>query len=197
MRSLLRPLACALLALAFAAQAQPADPSRDASGGRPSVLLLGLDGADWDVLLPLAREGHLPHLGPIALQGARGDLDCVPAMPETACYCPPVWVSVATGVPFARHRIAGMHDVVSQRRARAIWSRLAQDGGSSTLVSYRNTWPPEPEARYVLTEYGLDHASRAYFDRSGDDPKKNTKGREAQAGRRSAPPDLLEQLGLL
>lgn len=189
------------LALASLLLVAPAGPGlADAPGGplstRPSVLLLGIDGGDWDVMLPLIEAGYLPNLGRIARQGARGDLDCVPAMPKAPCFCPPVWVTIATGVPFERHRISGMHDSSSQRRAGALWSLLAAAGGSSTLVSYRNTWPPEPAARYVLTEYGLDHASRAYFDRSGEDEEK-TVGREQQATTRAAPPDLFEQLGLL
>lgn len=199
-RRLAGTLVLALAVLAGAAPAEqrtPAAPtSRDESSGRASVLLLGLDGGDWDVMMPLIESGRLPNLGRVALKGARGDLDCVPAMPSTACFCPPVWVTVATGVPFERHRISGIHDVVSQRRAKAIWSILAAEGGSSTLVSYRNTWPPESDARYVFTEYGLDYASRFYFDRSGEDEKK-TAGREEQVARLVAPPDLFQQLRLL
>jgi predicted AlkP superfamily phosphohydrolase/phosphomutase len=190
--------ACGEPASERAASAQAAAPVAQPSPApsRPSVLLLGLDGADWDVMTPLIESGHLPHLGRLATEGARGDLDCVPAMPETACFCPPVWVTIATGVPFERHRISLIHHTSRQRRARPVWSLLHDAGGSSTLVSYRNTWPPEPSARYVFTEYGLDWASRFYFDRSGDEPGR-TQSRERPDGKHVAPADLLEQLGLL
>lgn len=131
---------------------------------RPSVLLLGIDGADWAVMDPLIAAGALPHLGAIVARGARADLDCYPAMPETACFCPPVWVSIATGQPYARHGVATIHHGSKGRGVAAIWNALASHGGRSTLVAFRNSWPPEPDVTYVLTEPGLDMTAAALYD---------------------------------
>jgi hypothetical protein len=166
-----------------------------ASGsGRPAVLLLGIDGAEWDVLDVLFEAGYLPNLGRIAREGSRGELACAPAMPETACFCPPVWVSIATGVPYERHSVSTLHHEVGDRTATTLWEVLHAQGGSSTLASFRNTWPPEESARFVLTEYGLDWAAGQIYDRL---PLEKPLLREMLAHQRFKPDDLLEQLGML
>ena len=98
----------------------PVWAARSASAsGRPSALLLGIDGADWDVMDPLIEAGYLPNLARLVEQGARADLDCAPAMPETACFCPPVWVSIVSGVPYARHQISTLNHESGDRMAAA------------------------------------------------------------------------------
>lgn len=169
-----------------------AAPSASASG-RPSALLLGIDGADWDVMDPLIESGYLPNLARLVGEGARADLDCAPAMPETACFCPPVWVSIVSGVPYTRHQIPTIHHESSDRRAAALWEVLHAHGGSSTLVSFRNTWPPEESARYVLTEYGLDWAASEMYERV---PREKPELRMLIPQTRVKPEDLFEQLGL-
>jgi hypothetical protein len=164
------------------------------ASGRPSALLLGLDGADWDVLDPLIEAGYLPNLARLVEQGARADLDCAPAMPETACFCPPVWVSIASGVPYQRHRISTIHQEVGDRKVAVLWDVLAARGGSTTLVSFRNTWPPEENARYVLTEYGLDWAVTEKYERL---PREKALLRMRLRQSRAKPEGLFEDLGLL
>ena len=162
-------------------------------GARPSVLVLGLDGADWHVLDPLIEAGYLPQLGALVRGGARADLDCAPAHPETACFCPPVWLSISTGVPESRHGIVFVTDTVAQRKARALWTLLALRGGTTTAVAWRNTWPPEDSIRYVLTEDGLDWVADQRFKRW---PATITL-RMNRAESRARPLDLFEQLGLV
>jgi hypothetical protein len=159
----------------------------------PTVLVVGLDGADWRVLRPLFAAGHLPHLEALVDKGAHTDLDCVPAYPVFACYCPPVWTSIATGQPFKRHRIATTTDPSVRRQVAALWEVNHDAGGLSNLVSYRGTWPPEPTAGYVLTEPGLDVAAGERMDRwwppqhpGIDRPDTHTK-----------PVGILQTLGLL
>lgn len=169
-------------------------PSAPSDSGRPAVLLLGIDGADWKVLDVLFEAGYLPNLARLAREGARAELDCTPAMPETACFCPPVWVSIATGEPYEQHRISTLHHEVGDRDAVAVWDVLAAEGGTTTLDSFRNTWPPEASAKYVLTEYGLDWASGQIYERL---PVEKPLLREMMAHLRFKPEDLLEQLGML
>jgi hypothetical protein len=132
---------------------------------RPSVLVVALDGGDWDVIMPLLEADHLPTMARLVARGARADLDCVPADPATACFCPPVWTSIVTGQPHEKHGIRLVQDRSSSRAAPALWTVLAEEGRTSTLVSVRATWPPEPEADWVLTEPGLDFAAGEIYDR--------------------------------
>lgn len=181
-----------------AASAPAAAPSggeaaHPAQGSRPSVLVLGLDGALWPVMDPLMQGGALPNLARLVASGARGPLDCVPAMPNAACYCPPVWVSIATGVPESRHGINEVADPASQRRAAALWRVLHVAGGTTTAVSYRNTWKPEKAIRYVMTEPGLDWLAEQRFTRIPPD----LSPRDRDLSHHTRPPDLFETLGLV
>jgi len=56
------------------------------------LFVLGLDGATWDVLLPLIEEGWMPTLKAIMEKGAWGDLESI-IPPVTG----PSWTSFATG----------------------------------------------------------------------------------------------------
>jgi len=118
----------------------------------PTVLVVGLDGGDWDVIDPLIEGGFLPTIGHHVENGARADFDCTPAWPEFSCFCPPVWVSIATGQPASIHGIFAIADSSSQRRAKAIWEVYHEAGGVSVLSSYRNTHPPDEINAFVFTE---------------------------------------------
>ena len=83
---------------------------------RPTVLVLALDGADWDVMDPLMDAGFLPAMRGVVEQGVRGEYDCAPAWPAIACYCPPVWASLATGHVFAVNGIGQAGQPPSDRR---------------------------------------------------------------------------------
>ncbi len=164
-----------------------------AACSEPRVLVVGLDGTNWAILDPLIDAGFTPNIGRLVREGASADLDCVPAHPASACFCPPVWTSIATGVNFARHRISGFDTPSTKRGVRAIWNVAAERGVIVTTASWRGTWPPEPGIEFVFTEPGLDAAAEQVFDvwqaiqhagRSLDHPL-------------ASPPDLLEILGIL
>jgi len=56
------------------------------------VLVMGLDGATWDLLMPLAKEGFLPILDKLIKGGSYGELERT--MPPVTA---PVWASFAMG----------------------------------------------------------------------------------------------------
>ena len=161
--------------------------------GEPRVLVVGLDGANWRVLDPLIDAGHLPNIGRLVREGARADLDCVPAEPVSPCFCPPVWTTIATGKTTAEHGIVGIQTPAFKRRARAIWRYAAGEGVSVTTVSWRGTWPSERYIDYNFSEPGLDEVAEQYFD---------VWGSSEHVGRDFflplfEPPDLMERLGVL
>lgn len=162
--------------------------------GRPSVLVLGIDSGDWDVIDTLTASGHLPTLRAIVNASARADLDCYAAMPETACFCPPVWMTVFTGHDWAHHGYSSWEQESSARRVKALWNVLADHGGTSTLVAGRGTWPPEPDASYVLTEAGLDAAAHLIYRAWGSTQNSE---RLALIDDWTRPSDLFTTLGVL
>ncbi len=67
-------------------------PSSGKLGGMTDVIVLGLDGATWDVLDPLIAEGRLPELETLVAGGRAGTLEST-FPPITG----PAWLSMATG----------------------------------------------------------------------------------------------------
>ena len=138
-------------------------PAAPSPSTRPRVLLIGLDGAGWNVLDPLIDAGYLPTIGSLVRGGAWAKLD-ERGNGNDCCYCPPVWSSIATGRPRKEHHMLNLDDEPFDRPVPAIWTVLAANGGTTTQVSYRNTFPVEPGVTYDLTEPGLQVAGRQLFD---------------------------------
>lgn len=131
---------------------------------KPSVLVVGLDGANWAILDPLIDAGHVPTIGGLVQNGARADMSCVPADPNFPCFCPPSWTSIATGQPVSEHRITGLETPSDSRGVAAIWNVASDQGALVTLSSWRGTWPPEPGIDYVFTEPGLDAVGEEMYE---------------------------------
>ena len=64
------------------------------------VIVIGLDGATFDLIKPWATEGYLPTLSQLLAEGAHGPLRST-MPPMTA----PAWTSFATGVNPGKHRL--------------------------------------------------------------------------------------------
>lgn len=64
------------------------------------VVLLGLDGASWNILDAMLADGDMPALRKLIAGGMRGDL-----LSEAPYESPVVWTTIATGRPPAEHGI--------------------------------------------------------------------------------------------
>ena len=90
------------------------------------VLVIGLDGATFDIIDAMVAGGRLPHLSRLMAQGSRGALrSTVP--PVT----PPAWTSFMTGMNPARH---GVFDFMHHSKD--------GPGGDLRFVSYRSIAAP-------------------------------------------------------
>ncbi len=64
------------------------------------LLIIGLDGATFDLIQPWAQEGKLPHLARLLEEGVHGTLrSTIPPM------SPPAWTSFVTGKNPGKHGI--------------------------------------------------------------------------------------------
>ncbi|MCB0242120.1 MAG: alkaline phosphatase family protein [Anaerolineae bacterium] len=138
----------------------------------PRLLVIGLDGATFDLLEPMAAQGWLPNLSHVLADSARGVLrSTVP--PLTA----PAWTSFQTGLR------PGSHGVFSfQRRLDAtlerefvnstaihgprLWHWLARHGLTTGVVNLPMTWPPlpMPAGSYVVTGMETPDTSVPFTD---------------------------------
>jgi predicted AlkP superfamily phosphohydrolase/phosphomutase/tetratricopeptide (TPR) repeat protein len=145
------------------AQSKIAEACRD-TGQR--ILVVGLDGADWQTADPLIARGKLPHLARLRERGAWGNVKAL-----TPILSPLLWTSVATGVRADRHGIldflirdpsTGTTFPVSSRfrRVRALWNLFSEQGRTSDVVAWWATWPAEPINGHLVS----DRVAYSLFD---------------------------------
>lgn len=117
---------------------------------RGRVLVIGLDGATFDLIQPWAEAGYLPTLARLMAEGAHGSLrSTVPPMTG------PAWTSFATGVNPGKHRL---YDWIAREpdsyrflpvtaldcQAPTIYSLLSQAGRRVCALNIPMTYPPLP-----------------------------------------------------
>lgn len=139
---------------------------------RPSELhrlvLIGIDGASWDVIDPMIARGDLPNFQALIDRGARADLVAVPPLRS-----PVVWTTFATGRFPRRHFILDFtypyvegrkHAVEStQRKQPAVWNIASENGRSVGVVGYYATHPAEEVNGFVVSDKSLEGPGGSTF----------------------------------
>ncbi len=112
------------------------------------LLVLGIDGATWDLIDPMMERGELPNFQRLVRQGTRADLVSLPPLSS-----PPLWTTMATGrfarlhnvhdhtfpfVPGAKRRVRS-----TERRVPALWNVASDAERTVAVVGYFATHPPE------------------------------------------------------
>src|SRR3954471_5664481 len=111
------------------------------------AVVLGLDGATWDLLLPLADRGVMPNLKRALEQGRQGRLQsCLPP------YSSPAWMSISTGKNPGSHGIfdfweagkPGERRLVSSRSAKGkkLWQLVDDAGKVAHVLAVPVSYPP-------------------------------------------------------
>jgi arylsulfatase A-like enzyme len=166
-------------ALAFPASCTP----EQAPPKPPPLVLVGVDGLEWRLVLELAAAGRMPNLAALAREGTFARLSTfAPAI------SPPIWTSMATGVMPERHGIVGfvqpgvrdgngrpMLFTNRERRAKAVWNIADEAGLSSCIVGYWMTFPVEEIRGVMVAQSGAPAGGT-------DEPKRKGELREAVAG---------------
>ncbi len=107
------------------------------SADKPQLVILGLDGATWDLINPLIEKGQLPTIQNLCRIGAKGNLQSLEPMQS-----PNLWTSIATGLPIEQHGITGFFSTRSDLSANRIFDIGAQNNLKVGLFSWLVTWPP-------------------------------------------------------
>jgi predicted AlkP superfamily phosphohydrolase/phosphomutase len=135
--------------------------SREGDGARDAtarVLLVGLDGATFDLLDRWVGRGLVPNLARLIQEGTRATFRSVKP-PVTA----PAWTSFVTGVTPGKHgvfdfrkRVPGQLDreLVSSRdiRVPTMWDLLADAGLEVGLVNVPVTYPPSSRTAFAIAD---------------------------------------------
>src|SRR5581483_2441847 len=132
------------------------------------VIVIGLDGATWDVLNPLLRDGKMPNLQKLLERSARGVLmSSIP--PVTAA----AWTCFSTGKNPGKH---GLVDFIyfpehgyrvtiansTTREAATLWNLLSDRGMRVGVVSVPMTYPPEKVNGVMVTDMMTPNANVQY-----------------------------------
>jgi predicted AlkP superfamily pyrophosphatase or phosphodiesterase len=124
-------------------------------------VLVGVDGLEWDVLLPLLRQERLPALAGMMEQGRFGRLESF--VPTES---PAIWTSVATGKMPEDHGILAFtyedsrgrpHLYTSEdRTTKALWSIATDYGKRVCVVGWWMTYPVEPVNGVMVAQTNTD-----------------------------------------
>ncbi len=182
-RTLSIPLALFLLA-PLAGRRAPERPSPGASPAplrapRRNLLVVGLEGASWDLLAAYASEGAMPVVARLLREGAAGSLAPLAPYDRAA-----LWTTAATGKRPLKHDVVSSHrwdtpggslrllpvlpgsavpggahataDAAASRRSLTFWEILAARGHEAAVLG----WPASSPAREGLVLW----ASDAFFE---------------------------------
>jgi Tfp pilus assembly protein PilF len=140
-----------------AATLLPALSTAPALAAARPVILVGLDGADWQAIEPLARAGRLPAFARLRASGRTGLMRAVPPLVS-----PILWTTIATGRRPEDHQVldfmvdlpeGGQAPVgVSERRTEALWNIVSSRGGRVVVVGWWATAPAEPLSGVVVSD---------------------------------------------
>ena len=126
------------------------------SVSKPKVLVVGWDGATWDVIRPLVQQGRLPTMAKLMAQGATGVLRSTlhPLSPQA-------WTTYETGVNPGKHGIydwyqldlgpfrpIGAHSLCFK----PYWRYLSDERGKSAVaINLLSTYPALPVRGAVVS----------------------------------------------
>ncbi len=121
------------------------------------VIVIGLDGATFDLIKPFIAQGKLPTFKKLMDAGAWSELrSTVPPVTASA------WSSFMTGKNPGAHglfdfmqRRADSYDLapvsVRDRDGKAVWDLIGEAGGKVIVMNVPVTWPPQPVDGVLVT----------------------------------------------
>jgi predicted AlkP superfamily phosphohydrolase/phosphomutase len=124
------------------------------------LLVIAVDGADWQYVDPLIERGELPAFARLRREGSWGTLESL----RGRIMSPVVWTTVATGKGPMEHGIrsftvpdpeTGEDTQVTStlRRCPAFWNILSDRGRRVAVVGWSVTWPVEPVNGVMVSSF--------------------------------------------
>jgi arylsulfatase A-like enzyme len=112
------------------------------------IAIIGVDGLEWDVALPLIRQGRMPTIEGLMRRGSFGLLST-----QSPAKSPRIWTTVVTGKAPSKHGIldftrpgANGYQVEytsNDRTTKALWNIFTDAGKRSVVLGWWNTFPVE------------------------------------------------------
>jgi predicted AlkP superfamily phosphohydrolase/phosphomutase len=118
------------------------------------VLVIGIDGATFDLIAPWSKAGDLPNLARLMAEGVHGSLEST-LPPVTS----PAWPTFATGMNSGKHGVfdfirpmGGQFELVNAASIRAptVWQILSEAGHRIGVMNVPVTYPPTPVNGFII-----------------------------------------------
>lgn len=132
------------------------------------IFLIGIDGAEWDVINTLITEEELPTIEKLIKEGSYGTHESIEGM------CSPIiWTSIATGKVKEKHGIFGfeknsskgtVESIVTSEcvKSKRIWDILSEYGKTVGVYHWLVTWPPKEVNGFMFSAWLSQNETKAY-----------------------------------
>jgi len=123
----------------------------------PKVVIIGIDGASWNVINPMLEQKALPNLKYLMDKGSSGTLTTIKPTISSV-----VWTSIATGKTMIKHGVIDWTYINknkievpyrrSERRSKTFWNILSEMGYKVGVINWFITFPPEEVNGFMVSE---------------------------------------------
>lgn len=127
------------------------------------VLIIAIDGFNWDILEPLINQNKLPNIQHVMQRGVYGEpsIDIQHAEPCSTV----IWATILTGKVPDKHKIKTLFYIFNKkvvnfppssvRKEDAIWSILTKYHRRAAFISFLNTWPAEKINGHMVSCFAI------------------------------------------
>jgi predicted AlkP superfamily phosphohydrolase/phosphomutase len=124
------------------------------------ILIVGIDGLDWERVNRLADEGRMPNLARLREEGSSGVLHSIRPFVS-----PTIWTCIATGKTQEKHGIDGFVvnkpdgdedkalSTSNMRKAKAIWQILSAAERTVGVIGWLVTYPADTVNGYLVSSH--------------------------------------------
>ncbi len=122
----------------------------------PKLLVLGLDGATWNLMDPLMEKERMPYLKELCDRGAKGILTSLDPM-----LSPVLWASISTGREPDEHGVEGFFSTKNDLKSPRVWDLCGLGSLRVGLFSWLLTWPPSHRFAFDIPSW-MAHGPEAF-----------------------------------
>lgn len=144
-------LLAVIILVLVAVPALAGDQPANASKARPKIIVVGLNGAELDIMRPLLVRGEMPNLARLIENGISGKLKTV-----SAPNCPKAYSTIATSVSPDEHGVTGflvggIPASTNMLKKEPLWSILSKNGVTVGMANVPATFPVMPVNGYMVS----------------------------------------------
>jgi predicted AlkP superfamily phosphohydrolase/phosphomutase len=104
---------------------------------RARLIVVGIDGASWNLMQAMISRGELPCVAKIMRDGSSSRLESV-----QPCLSPAVWTSMSTGFLPESHGVRNFYGTLDKVKKKGFWEILSETDTKVGVYRWLITWPP-------------------------------------------------------